>query len=87
MSVVFTYIRNSSRAFEYDKQESIESDAIAITEPDDELVEGNNSVDDGFVEVIDGADGTAEDGEMDPLYSISAGEQPSWEKLRRLMSI
>ena len=64
-------------AFEYDKQESIDSDAIAITEPDDELVEGNNSVDDGFVKVIDGeiADGTAEDVEMDPLCSISAGKQ------------
>ena len=50
--------------FEYDKQDSIESDAIAIAKPDDELVVGNNevnSVDDGFVEVIDGEieDGTS----------------------------
>ena len=57
--------------------DSIESDAIAITEPDDELVECNIFVGDGFVEVIDGkiADGIAEDGEMDPLYSMSAGKQ------------
>ena len=50
---------------------------LKFFEPDDELVEGNNFVDDGFVDVIDGeiADGTAEDGEMDPLYSISAGKQ------------
>ena len=57
-------------ALEYDKQDSIESDAIAITEPDDELVVGDNEVtstDDGFVEVIYGEieDGTAEDSEMD----------------------
>ena len=44
-------------AFEYDKQHSIESEAIAIAKPDDELVVGNNEVNyvnDGFVEVIDG---------------------------------
>ena len=81
-------------AFECDKQESLESDAIAITESDDELVEGNNkvnSVDDGFVEVIDGEieDGAAEDREMDPISCISAGKQewPIREKLSRLMSI
>ena len=80
-------------ASEYDKQERRESDATAITEPDDELVVGNNevnSVDDGFVEVIDGEieDGTTEDREMDPLYRISVGKQewPSREKLSRLMS-
>ena len=32
----------------------MESDAVAITEPDDEFVECSNSVDDEFVEVIDG---------------------------------
>ena len=53
------------------KQDSIESGAIAIAKPDDELVVGNNkanSVDDGFVEVIGGeiGDGTTEeDRDMD----------------------
>ena len=54
-------------AFKYDKQDSIESGAIAIAEPDELVVGDNkaNTVGDGFVEVIGGDGTTEEDRDMD----------------------